>query len=124
MNSQTDILLVEDEPAIVDFMVRALRHASYTVRVETNGQTALAALANDPPRVMVLDLVLPILSGWAVLEQLYRHPRSIPVVVMTANPIAATQLRRYDIRQCLIKPFRMDELFGALAAAQSAPLYQ
>jgi DNA-binding response OmpR family regulator len=121
MVSRADILLVEDEPAIIDFMERVLRRAGYTVRAVTDGVAAVATVADAPPDVMILDLVLPTMNGWAVLEQLHREQCSVPVVVMTANPTAAARLLAYDIERCLIKPFLIGELLDAVAAAHSAP---
>jgi DNA-binding response OmpR family regulator len=115
MASPADILLVEDEPDIVDFMERMLRHAGYSVRVVSDGLAALTAISANPPVVMILDLVLPIMSGWAVLEQLQREKRHVQVIVMTANPTVSARLTGYGIQQYLVKPFLMHELLGAIA---------
>jgi len=118
MAPRADILLVEDEPDIIDFIERVLHRAGYHVRTVTDGAAALTAITNQHPDIIILDLVLPIMSGWAVLEQLRYHQRSIPVIVMTANPGAATGLIAHDIQHCLIKPFVIAELLDAVVAAQ------
>jgi len=92
LSSHVDILLVEDEPAIVDFMERMLRRAGYTVRAVMDGAAALAALNADVPAVMILDLGLPKVSGWALLEHLRRAQIALPVIVLTANPHASARL--------------------------------
>jgi DNA-binding response OmpR family regulator len=120
MDSAIDILLVEDEPDIVDFMERALRRAGYSVCVVTDGLAALTAVTVSPPAVMILDLVLPVMSGWAVLEQLHRDQHHIPVIVMTANPNVSARLSGYGIQQYLVKPFLMGELLDAIAAVYHA----
>jgi DNA-binding response OmpR family regulator len=117
MSSHIDILLVEDEPAIVDFMQRMLQRAGYSVHAVMDGAAALAALNADVPAVMILDLALPKVSGWAVLEHLRRAQIALPVIVLTANPHAARRLAAYDIRQFLPKPFRMDDLLDAVASS-------
>src|SRR5262245_19011846 len=117
MSSHVNILLVEDEPAIVDFMERMLQRAGDTVRAVMDGAAALAALNADVPAVMILDLGLPKVSGWAVLEHLRRAQIVLPVIVLTANPHAADRLISYDIRRYLLKPFRMDDLLDAVASA-------
>jgi DNA-binding response OmpR family regulator len=117
MSSHVDILLVEDEPAIVDFMERMLRGAGYTVRAVMDGAAALAALNSNVPAVMILDLSLPRVSGWAVLEHLRHAQIALPVIVVTANPHATARLPPYDIRQYLLKPFQMDDLLDAVASA-------
>ncbi len=117
MAPPAEILLVEDEPDIIDFMKRVLHRAGYTVRVVMDGAAAVAAVTEAPPAVMLLDLVLPTMSGWAVLEQLHRDQCPVSVIVMTANPSAAARLTAYDIQQYLVKPFLMDELLSAIASA-------
>jgi CheY-like chemotaxis protein len=120
MFSPADILLVEDEPAIAELMVRILRRAGYTVRVVMDGTAALAALADDPPAIMILDLVLPRMSGWAVLDHLHRNHYQVPVIIMTANPSVSARLSGYRIQQYLVKPFLRDELLGAIDGAYQA----
>jgi DNA-binding response OmpR family regulator len=114
MSHSVDILLVEDEPAIVDFMARTLRRAGYSVRTVTDGVTALAALGVDHPALLILDLVLPKLNGWAILDFMRAAQLAIPVVVVTANPRAAKHLSSYDIHHCLLKPFRLEDLLDAV----------
>jgi DNA-binding response OmpR family regulator len=124
MFSPAEILLVEDEPDIIDFMERILRRAGHSVCVVMDGVAALAALADDPPDIMILDLVLPRMSGWAVLEHLHRDQYHIPVIIMTANPIVSSRLSSYGIKQYLVKPFLMDELLDAIAEVYPAQLHR
>src|SRR6266511_991944 len=115
MDSHADILLVEDEPDIVDLMERILRRAGYTVRAVTDGLAALTAMSVLPPAVMILDLVLPVMSGWAVLDELHCDQCQVPIIIMTANPCVSARLSGYGIQQYLVKPFLMDELLGSIA---------
>src|ERR1700710_1886227 len=117
MSTSDDILLVEDEPGIVDFMRRVLVRAGYSVRIAENGADALAALAECAPRLLILDLVLPGVSGFTVLEQIHLHWPTIPVVVTTANPHIIDTLGRYSVHSYLLKPFQLDELLAVVAAA-------
>lgn len=117
MSLHVDILLVEDEPAIVDFMERMLHRAGYSVRAVMDGAAALAALNADVPAVMILDLNLPRVSGWAVLEHLRRAQITLPVIILTANPHAVARLNPYNVRRYLVKPFRMDDLLDAVASS-------
>src|SRR5258705_6094593 len=110
MPASADILLVEDEPGIVDFMRRVLVRAGYSVRTAANGAHALAAIAECAPRLLILDLVLPGVSGFTVLEQIHQHGVTIPVIVITANPHIIGTLGRYNIHNYLIKPFQLNEL--------------
>jgi DNA-binding response OmpR family regulator len=115
MFSPAEILLVEDEPAIVELMERVLHRAGYMVHAVTDGAAALAALDHDQPALLILDLVLPIISGWTILEQVRRNKRPMPIIVVTANPCVAGTLTLYGVEQYLIKPFLLDELLNAVA---------
>ena len=74
MSPAADILVVEDDPAIVDFVQRVLRRAGYAVRTAGDGAVALAAIAEHRPALVLLDLTLPGVRGEAVVEQLRRQP--------------------------------------------------
>src|SRR5689334_8990580 len=85
MSTQCDILLVEDESAIVDFLLRVLVRANYTVRVATDGRQALAALAEQLPALLILDITLPDVSGLTVLEQMHQQQLTVPTIIMTGE---------------------------------------
>ena len=107
-------VLVTDDEANIRLMVRAaLETEGYAVTEAADGRAALAAVEQDRPDLMVLDLNMPVLDGMAVLEQLTavpgRHPR---VVVLTAHgsipaAVAATRLGAADF---LEKPVLPDDL--------------
>ena len=124
MAPHTDILLVEDEPDIVDCMERMLRRTGYTVCTVIDGLAAVTAITVNPPVVMILDLVLPIMSGWAVLDHLRRNQCHVPVIVMTANPNVSSRLSDYGIQQYLVKPFLIGELLDAIADVYPAPRHR
>ena len=93
--SIVDLVLVEDNPMDLELALHALRHAQLTNRIEVarDGAEALALLARlregaaTRPRVILLDLKLPLVSGLEVLAQIKQDPllRSIPVVVLTSS---------------------------------------
>jgi DNA-binding response OmpR family regulator len=114
MRLPDDILLVEDEPAIVDFMRRVLLRAGYSVRVATTGRQALAALAERTPALLILDLILPDLHGFAVLDHIHQHRLAVPIIIITANPQTLAALYTPGIHRYLVKPFRVDELLRAV----------
>jgi DNA-binding response OmpR family regulator len=116
MQLQADILLVEDEPAIVDFMRRVLLRAGYRVRVATTGMQALAALAELTPALLILDLILPDLHGFAVVEHIHQHRIAVPIIIITANSQTLAALQTPTAHCYLVKPFRVDELLRAVRA--------
>jgi DNA-binding response OmpR family regulator len=121
MSTHRDILLVEDEVAIADLLRRVLVRADYSVRVAIDGIRALEALEEHLPTVLILDLILPGVSGFAILEYIHQQQIKLPIIIITANPLHHDSLRHAGILQVLIKPFRIEELLGALRATISFP---
>lgn len=81
------ILVVEDEHPVARLIEVNLESAGYEVRVAANGAEALAALAEELPALMVLDVVMPQLDGFEVLRHLKSDPETadLPVVMLTAR---------------------------------------
>jgi two-component system response regulator CpxR len=84
-----DVLLVEDDDAIRDVVAEALVRGGYTVQVARHGREALELLdrLESPPMLIMLDMMMPVMSGWQLLSILHAHPlhHDIPVVAMTAS---------------------------------------
>ena len=81
------ILLVEDEPNIVISLTFLLERAGFEVDSESQGDVALNAALENPPDVMVLDVMLPGMDGFEILRRLRGDPRSesLPVLMLTAK---------------------------------------
>jgi len=114
MSMHHDILLVEDEAAIADLLRRVLVRAGYTARIATDGIQALAALGDNIPAVLILDLILPGISGFTILEHMHHHQISVPIIIITANPLHHDSLHHPGITRVLFKPFRIEELLDAV----------
>ena len=112
------VLLVEDEPNIVVSLRYLLTRAGFEVDVEDNGARALAAALDDPPDVAVLDVMLPEMNGFEVLESLRADPRcaGLPVLMLTAK--GQTEDRERAIRaganRFVTKPFSNAELVAVV----------
>jgi CheY-like chemotaxis protein len=80
------VMIVEDDRDTREMLGRFLELEGFDVRTAANGQLALAALREDVPSVIVLDLMMPVMNGWQFREEQTRDPRfsDIPVVVVTA----------------------------------------
>lgn len=122
MSSRKTILLVEDDLDIRDLLQDFLEERGYDVIPAETGKQALDFLTLDPespPDVVILDLMMPIMTGWQVLERIRGEPRlkDIPVVVLTAvhrdKPTGATALFR--------KPFRVEALFETIRSFLEQP---
>ena len=81
------ILIIEDEPTIAEMLQEVLQDEGYVVLLALNGETGLQTLATQQPDLILCDLMMPIMSGWQVLEALQEPPYSgsIPVIMMSAG---------------------------------------
>lgn len=116
------ILVVEDEPNVRKWVVVNLVQRGYHVSEAENGQQALEHLHNQEPALLILDIKLPDLSGWDILDKLSGIPvlsTTLPVLVMTATPVDHnTLLNQYPcIVEILEKPFNTDRLITAVQHA-------
>ena len=109
----TEILLVDDEQAIANVLVRSLSARGYSVHLACSGRDALSALAARVPDVMLLDINLPDLTGWEVLRRLSPTDRQrVPVIVFSASPLAPSRVEEFRPAGVLLKPFPMDALLS------------
>jgi CheY-like chemotaxis protein len=102
------VLVVDDDPSIRRMIMAALRRDGYTFSEAANGKEALDIMRQEPPSVVVLDLMMPIVSGWDVLRERAAEPdlQSIPVIIVSANrgPELASAMDK-GICAFLPKPF-------------------
>jgi len=84
--SQPKILIVDDEPFNVDYLEQELDDMNYNILTATNGREALDKVTNEPPDLILLDIMMPIMDGFAVLNELKADPllRHIPVIIISA----------------------------------------
>ena len=120
----TRVLLVEDEPGLLQALSINLRARGYEVDTAADGATALAAAAGRPPDIVVLDLGLPDMDGTDVIQGLRGWTRA-PIVVLSARAHQGDKVVALDTGadDYVTKPFGMDELLARLRAAlrRSAP---
>jgi len=111
MQMLNDILVVDDDPTIVDLVIETLREAEYLCCAAYDGESALLAIESARPALVFLDLNLPDLTGLDVVAQLYRQGLShVPVILMTADAAAAANLPTTTFPDYLLKPFALDML--------------
>ena len=119
MNSQTEILLIEDDASIAAALRKELQAEGYQVVTATRGDEGLARAKENACDVVLTDLKMPGLSGLELIEQLHAAKPKLPIIMMTAfgtteTAIEATKLGAYDY---LLKPFDMGELLDLVAKA-------
>ncbi|MFW6202538.1 MAG: response regulator [Gemmatimonadota bacterium] len=122
------ILVVEDERDIAALVAYHLTKAGYRVRTAGAGEEALEAVAQDPPHLIVLDLMLPALSGYDVLDRIRHRPGldEIPVIVLTARREEEDRVKGLELGadDYVTKPFSPRELIlrvGAVLRRAQAP---
>ncbi len=117
------VLVVDDEFGVAEVLDAILTDEGYRVITATNGRQALARIAEQRPDLVLLDYMMPILDGVAVLRALAADPtaHNLPVVVMSALPEEAisTETRRYAA--FLRKPFQIRTVLAAISRAMPAP---
>lgn len=115
---QMRILVIEDDPALGNGLVRALRHHGYTPEWLTRGDEALTALKTETFDAIILDLGLPKLDGLEVLRKARKLGVATPVLILTARDSLASKLEGLDsgADDYLLKPFDLPELLARLRA--------
>lgn len=112
------VLLVDDDPEIVETVSYALDAAGYEVVVARDGNQGLALAERENPDLMILDMMMPKRSGFLVLEKLRRElDLPLPVVMITGNEGSRHQAyaELLGVSEYIRKPFAMDHLLDAVA---------
>jgi DNA-binding response OmpR family regulator len=124
----TDVLVVDDDYATRRLMRRYLQREGWSVRTAPNGREALDAVVAEPPGLILLDLMMPVMDGVTFLEHLRSQRRfdGIPVVVTTAKDLSREELSVLErsVSQVISKhAHSMDEILGEVAriAGDSPP---
>ncbi|MGZ4339432.1 MAG: response regulator transcription factor [Gaiellaceae bacterium] len=106
------ILVIEDEPRILDFLRLGLEAEGFVVDAAEDGATGLRRALDEPYELVVLDLLLPRLDGLRLLGELRRARADLPVLILSARTDLPTKLRGFDLgaNDYLAKPFSFDEL--------------
>jgi CheY-like chemotaxis protein len=123
------ILVVDDTPALLDLIRECLEAEGFYVRTCLESKNALQMAREDPPDVIMLDVVMPEVSGWEVLAMLRTDPAfaRTPVIVCTAYVAQAmgrlAELKGPDQHLGLLpKPFELEELIEVVESVTSATL--
>ena len=93
--ASSTVLLVEDNDINRDMLTRRLTRAGLTVMTATDGASALDAMREHQPGVVLMDMTLPVLSGWEATEKAKSGPSvaAIPIIALTAHAMAADRER-------------------------------
>src|SRR3989338_3388552 len=120
LKTRKSILLVEDDPDISRSVAFRLRKQGYEVRVVEDGKNGLAAALENVPHLLILDLMLPLISGEEVCKALREHDdekiQKIPIIMLTAKSSEADAIvgRIIGANYYMTKPFSMEDLVAKI----------
>lgn len=112
------VLVVEDDPDVRAALTRALSYEGYDVAIAEDGGRALEAIAQDPPSVIVLDVMMPFVDGLETCRRLRARGDETPILMLTALGDVSDRVDGLDAGadDYLAKPFALDELLARIRA--------
>src|SRR3954453_1592267 len=110
------VLVVDDEPNIVDVISMALRYQGFTVESAANGRDALTAVADFKPHLLLLDIMLPDMEGFDVARRLGGERAELPIIFLTARDATEDKVRGLTSGgdDYVTKPFSLEELVARI----------
>ena len=118
---QPIILIVDDEPFNVDYLVQELEESDYSLVTATNGKEALDRVRSEKPDLILLDIMMPVMDGFAVLGELKADPvlQNIPVIVISAVNDLESMVKGINLgaEDYLPKPFEPTLLHARISAS-------
>lgn len=98
MNGQPYILIVDDDPDILENIVTVLETQPYRLKTARDGRMCMDMVAEEIPDLLILDLLMPRLDGWGVIREMRSEPRytKVPIMVLTTVVEDASR-RRYEL---------------------------
>ena len=121
-NSERLILVVDDDPDILQTLALCLSTEGYRVEMAANGKEALEFLLAQRPAVILLDLMMPVMDGWQFVTELeQRGWRKVPLLILSADRAVQGHATRLHADAYLAKPFDLDELLGKVSQLTGGP---
>jgi len=108
------VLVIDDDPSILDTVSSILSGEGYQVMSAAGGEEALALSRTWHPTLVLLDMRMPLMDGWAVARALHEIGSRVPIVVMTAAENARRWADEIGAAGHLAKPFALDELIACV----------
>lgn len=110
------ILVVDDEPDILLMLRMSLKGAGHDTVMAADGEMALERLEEHAPDMVLLDVMMPVMDGWGVLEAMRRRADATPVIVISANagPRDAHRALELGAVEYITKPFGMEAMIATI----------
>ena len=117
-DSEARLLVVEDEPNIRELLATSLRFAGFEVHTASNGTEAIRLAGSLEPDLVVLDVMLPDLDGFAVTRRIRESGKHIPIVFVTARDSFDDKIKGLTVGgdDYVTKPFSLDEVVARIRA--------
>jgi CheY-like chemotaxis protein len=124
VQTDTSVLVVDDEPQVAWVLRFSLEHEGFRTYTASNGIEALEELQKHSPRVIVLDLMMPEMDGWTVMERIRKLPLDqrprIVIVSALTGPEEKAKATALGADAFVPKPFDVEELIGVLGGLAKA----
>src|SRR5438270_6525811 len=113
MSEPARLLVVDDEPSIIDFIAMGLRHEGFEVRTAPDGRAALRVVDDFKPQLVVLDLMMPRMDGWELCRAL-AGDRNRGIIILSARDETTDRIQGLELGadDYLVKPFEFGELLA------------
>ena len=117
------ILVVDDDPDILEALAEILDAEGFEVDRARNGKEALERLRAHKPDLILLDLMMPVMDGSEFAQQMKGHPEfaEVPVIVLSADRGVSGKASEMGARGWLAKPFELSDLMKMVRATVTAP---
>jgi DNA-binding response OmpR family regulator len=112
------ILVVDDDPNCLDITARLLQRQGYRTRTASSGEECLRVVATERVELILLDVMMPGMDGFAVCAALRDAGKRLPIILLTAKDDVDTRLEgmHHGVSEFLTKPINMHELFARVRA--------
>ena len=111
---EAPILVIDDDPDVLSTVVDILEFEGYPVERATNGAEGLKVLERTRPRLVLLDMRMPVLNGWDFARILKERGIHLPILVMTAAQDARRWAQEIGAQGYIAKPFELPDLLAAV----------
>jgi two-component system OmpR family response regulator len=117
-STKSKILVVDDEPNVRDLLTTSLRFAGFAVRAVSNGTAAISAVLEEEPDLIILDVMLPDMSGFGVAKRLRASTYTSPILFLTAKDSTEDKITGLTVGgdDYVTKPFSLDEIVARIKA--------
>jgi CheY-like chemotaxis protein len=115
------VLVVDDDPDILEALSEILEAEGFEIRRARNGKEALEKLEPDPPQLILLDLMMPVMDGWEFAQRMRQRPSvaTIPLIVLSADRNVGSKATDIGAVGHLAKPFELNDLLDMVRRSLS-----